>query len=341
MSLLLLFQGGGGAPAAQSLTAARFDNNSDFYVPVVTRGAVNLTASPVELTNTFYAATVTTTRTLAAGRFDNAQAFYAPSVAPGVVALIVPRVENAQTFYAMTATQFGGPQALIAGRFDNAQAFYGPTVTTVVTLTAPRVDNDQAFFSQALSSSIALDVDLVENQQAFYTASVGAGAALEAPLVPSDEEFFSATVSLGVESISAPLVSNASQFYPPEVGKRYHEIEIVDFEPKLWWLRKPKALPEEEAKQKIGKVARTIERVVREKVEAQQEPSKREVKQAVASLVQEMPGFDWLALYQQILIQINLNRLDDEQRARQAMGRQARIEFEQDEEDALILLMAA
>lgn len=293
MSLLLLFQGGGGAPAAQSLTAARFDNNSDFYVPVVTRGAVNLTASPVELTNTFYAATVTTTRTLAAGRFDNAQAFYAS------------------------------------------------TVTTLVALAVPRLENQPAFFASVLISTFGLDAARLENQQAFYTASVGVGAALEAPLVPSDEEFFSATVSLGVASLSAPLVSNASQFYPPEVGKRYHEIEIVDFEPKLWWLRKPKALPEEEAKEKIGKVARTIERVVRERMEAQQEPSKKEVKQAVASLVQEMPGFDWLALYQQILIQINLNRLGDKQRVRQEMERQARIEFEQDEEDALILLMAA
>ena len=117
---------------------------------------------------------------------------------------------------------------------------------------------------------------------------------------------------------------------------RPHRVEFTDYEPKLWWLRRPKAMPEEVAKAKVAKVAKTIQKVVEAKVEQKQEPTKREIRAAIEPLVQEMPGFDWVALYRQILIQVNLQRLAQEQE----LERQAQIRFEQDEEDALILLMA-
>ena len=105
-----------------------------------------------------------------------------------------------------------------------------------------------------------------------------------------------------------------------------HRVYFVDeeWEPKLWWQRKPKAVSDEDAAQKVQKVARTIERVVKAKVESKQEPSKQAVKQAIAPVIAEMPGFDWNRLYQEIRIKVTVQML----------------EAEQDEEEALILLMS-
>jgi hypothetical protein len=118
-----------------------------------------------------------------------------------------------------------------------------------------------------------------------------------------------------------------------EVKLPVHRIEITDFEPKLWWLRRPKAVTEEEAKEKVETVAKTIEKVVKAK-RLGEAPTKQEVKQAVAPLVQAMPGFDWVKLYEQILIQIQIVESN-----KRFQAEQARILL--DEEDAEILLLLA
>jgi hypothetical protein len=62
-------------------------------------------------------------------------------------------------------------------------------------------------------------------------------------------------------------------------------------------------------------------------------PTKQEVKQAVAPLVQAMPGFDWVKLYEQILIQIQIVEADKRFQAEQ-------VRILEDEEDVLLLLLS-
>ena len=74
----------------------------------------------------------------------------------------------------------------------------------------------------------------------------------------------------------------------------------VDFEPTLWWQRKPKALEPELAKKQLRKVAAVIVEKAQQQAEerAPEATRKAEVREAVAPLVQQMPGFDWRAMYQ-------------------------------------------
>lgn len=128
--------------------------------------------------------------------------------------------------------------------------------------------------------------------------------------------------------------------YQPVVQSSGHGFVMVDFEPRIWWMRKPKALDEEEAAEKVKEVAKKIERIVVRKIEqgkAIKTPElKAQVKEAIAPQVAQMPGFDWKALYAAILV-----RLMEQQAQELAQMELERIRlFEQDEEDALILLMA-
>lgn len=339
---------------------------------IALRPAATATLTPSLYTNsqTFYSATVGSTYFLAPALYTNAQTFHAVSVTTSTP-LVAALYANSQTFYSPSVTQPAVGQDLQPSLYGNSQAFYAAAVTTSYVLDVARYDNGQTNFAPTVATSYSLLPSVFDNAQTFQAASLlssyglfaglyNNGAQVYEPtafssywLTPNGysnaQAFYGAAVSQtgDVPTLLPQLVNNSQAFYAPEValeggagGDANHEVEIIDFEPKLWWLRRPKAVPEYVAKEKVKKVARTIQKVVREKADAKQEPTKKEVKQAVASLVQEMPGFDWVALYQHILIQINLNRLD-EQRVREAMERQARIEFEQDEEDALILLMAA
>lgn len=113
---------------------------------------------------------------------------------------------------------------------------------------------------------------------------------------------------------------------------------------KLWWARKPKALDEEEAEQLVERVVRVVERIARTQVErpkpAPQKVRKAEVRDAIAPLVEQMPGFDWMAVYRAILIELE-RRKQEEQARELAAAEIARIRaIEQDDEDVLLLLMS-
>lgn len=95
------------APGAVSLTPSRFDNSQTFYGPTVSTGGA--------------------TQTLTPARFDNSQTFYFPTVTPGAVTLTPARFDNDQTFHSPTVTP--GAVTLTATRFDNAQTFYVCTVS--------------------------------------------------------------------------------------------------------------------------------------------------------------------------------------------------------------------
>jgi hypothetical protein len=117
---------------------------------------------------------------------------------------------------------------------------------------------------------------------------------------------------------------------------------ILNTESKLWWKRKPKAIPEEEATEKVERVVRVIERVARQQVEAPKpfKAQKTEVREAVASIVEQMPGFDWMAVYTAILD--GLEKQSKEQQAQEVAAQEiARIQrMQADEDDVLALLMA-
>ncbi|HTH11900.1 MAG TPA: hypothetical protein VMA55_20200 [Acidovorax sp.] len=123
-----------------------------------------------------------------------------------------------------------------------------------------------------------------------------------------------------------------------------HGFVITDTAPRLWWQRKPKALREEEAAEQVEKLVRVVERVARQQVE-QESPApakerKREVREAIAPMVEQMPGFDWMAVYRAILIELE-RRKQEAQAQALAAAEIARIRaIEQDEDDALLLLLS-
>lgn len=131
-----------------------------------------------------------------------------------------------------------------------------------------------------------------------------------------------------------------------------HGFVLVDFEPRLWWKRKPKALDEQEAAEKVASVARQIERVAVKQVKAGRvvqpvvsKPAKAEILQAIAPQLQQMPGFDPVELYRAIL-----ERLIQQEQQRQAELQAQQIAaqeierirlMELDEDETIILLMGA
>jgi hypothetical protein len=119
-----------------------------------------------------------------------------------------------------------------------------------------------------------------------------------------------------------------------------HGFVITDTAPRLWWQRKPKAMPEAVAEQKVRTLAGTIERIANnQRITGQ--AAKREIAQVIAPQLEQMPGFDWAPLYQTILL-----GLHTQQQAQQADERALYLHAQaqrmaRDEDDVLILLMAA
>lgn len=138
---------------------------------------------------------------------------------------------------------------------------------------------------------------------------------------------------------TAQFLGTEEQPAPPTLGG----FVIVDTAPRLWWKRKPKALPEEEAEQQVRRVAGVIERIAREQV-ASPEPvsvQREQARQAVAPLVRDMPGFDWSAMYRAAIAALIQQRLEEQARLIAAQEMERIRLFEADEDDVLILLMAA
>lgn len=81
-----------------------------------------------------------------------------------------------------------------------------------------------------------------------------------------------------------------------------HGFEMVNHKPsrRLWWLRKPKAIDEEEAEEALEKAAEVIVSKVAEQVAKKADPktAKKAVKEAVRPVSEKMPGFDWRAFYE-------------------------------------------
>ena len=119
-----------------------------------------------------------------------------------------------------------------------------------------------------------------------------------------------------------------------------HGFVFTDTAPQLWWKRKPRSMPVEEAAQKVRQIAGTIERIASKQTTTAKE-AKREVLQAIAPKLEQMPGFDWLPLYRTILLGLHIQRSQEEARQQELIALQLAEAKRRDEEDVLILLMAA
>lgn len=116
---------------------------------------------------------------------------------------------------------------------------------------------------------------------------------------------------------------------------------IVDFEPKLWWKRKPKAMPDDEAEEKVARIAGTIERIASKQGPASP-ATRKEIVKAIAPQLAEMPGFDWTVIYQTVLLGLHIRQQEQEAEfARFEAEQAALMRIAQDEDDLLILLLAA
>ncbi len=73
----------------------------------------------------------------------------------------------------------------------------------------------------------------------------------------------------------------------------------VDIEPATWWTRKPKDEPVAVARKKLAAVAQIVTEAAQEHVGAQLPRARRkdDVRARLAPLLDEMPGFDWVAMY--------------------------------------------
>lgn len=362
------------------LTAARYDNAQVFYGPTVLRGAIALQPALVGSTATVYAPTVenvggvdiqvswvtfdtqsSAVVTLRPPRYDTTNAFYQPTVTAGAVGLQPGLYSNTQAFYAASVSV--GAVSLAPGLYSNQNTFYGPLVGSGQLVLAPnRYDNSNTFFGGVVSSgATVLQPSRLDNGNQFFAASVGTSLTLLPTLAQNDSVFYAPTVGniddkfLVCENWVEPgwveggwqawPHSEPDQFFPATLtlvggADNRHEVEFTDTAPRLWWQRRPKAMPEEVAEEKVAQVANVIRRVAKAQVgkEAPPKQLKREVREAIEPLVAEMPGFDWVTLWRFISVQVALEEQKQREEMALILAQQA---WERDEEDALVLLMAA
>ncbi len=123
---------------------------------------------------------------------------------------------------------------------------------------------------------------------------------------------------------------------PPSEG---HGFVITDAAPRLWWQRKPKAMQADEAERRVRSIAGTIERIASKQTTATKE-ARREVLQAIALQLGQMPGFDWVPMYRAILLDLHIRKAEQES-ADRALIEAQRLYVLRDEDDLLVLLLAA
>lgn len=119
-----------------------------------------------------------------------------------------------------------------------------------------------------------------------------------------------------------------------------HGFVITDTAPRLWWQRKPKAMPEEVAEQHVKRISGTIERIA-SKQAAPTKAARKEILEAIQPQLEQMPGFDWLPLYQIILLELHIRRDQQAEQERQQEAELLALRRMRNEDDLLVLLMAA
>lgn len=207
------------ADNSQSLTPSLFTNTQTFPAATVTT-TYSLTPSLFTNTQTFSAPTVTTTYNLTIPLLTNSQTFSSPTVV-STYSLTVPLITNSQTFYDPTVSQgtFLQPSLL-----TNSQTFFSPTVTTTYSLTVPLITNSQTFYAPVVIATYSLTPALFTNSQTFFGPTLTTTYSLSVPLLTNSQTFYDAAVFQG-SSLTVPLVVNSQVFY--EHSLSYDQTLIV------------------------------------------------------------------------------------------------------------------
>jgi hypothetical protein len=146
----------------------------------------------------------------------------------------------------------------------------------------------------------------------------------------------------GVLAVTLEGVTLQATNVPENTGRGLE----IDWEPNLWWQRKPKKISEPEAREKIAKVAAVVAKKAAKQAADPAPVSERvaEVRKAVAPLIADMPGFAWRPIYDRAytaaLDASIADALQREDAAREAAAREiARIRALDDEDVALLAMM--
>lgn len=144
-------------------------------------------------------------------------------------------------------------------------------------------------------------------------------------------------------SLLFTFLTYASNGHSPEPPRGLQLGFDVEIEPTLWWQRKPKAVEPEAAKAQLRKVAAVIVKKAQQQAEERKPEATRkaEVREAVAPLVQQMPGYDWRPMYQAAYDRALTAAIASQMQAReeeQARALAARKRRMRDEEEIALLL---
>ena len=148
--------------------------------------------------------------------------------------------------------------------------------------------------------------------------------------------------------VDAALVADGTSVatFGAEVTQRALDggVAEIDFEPKLWWKRKPRAVAPEDARAQIKAVAKVLQAKAKEQVENPKPKAQRisEAREAVKPVVSQMPAFDWKPIYDEaysLALTLAIKAALEEQAMQAAVAEIDRIRRLRDEEDALILAL--
>ena len=360
---------------SQTLNPPLLTRSKTLYAPTLTPGQVSVLPPLLTRSKTVYAATVTPGQaTVAPPLLTRGTTVYAPVVTQGGVALQPPLLTRSKTLFAPSVVP--GSVTISPALLTRSKTVFAPTVSPGgLTISPPLLTRAKTLYSPVVTvGAVTLSPPLISRAKVLYPPTVAGQGTISPPLLTRVKVLYAPTVAPGSVSLVPPLLTRSKVIYAPEVIQAAsqsifppllvrdktvfaptvsdgstpqgspHGFVITDTAPKLWWKRKPKALDEEEAEQKVAQVVRVVERIALRQVEAQQpapaKEQKREVREAIAPLVAEMPGFDWMTLYRTILIELG-RRQQEQQAAELAQIEIARIQaMRRDEDDVLILLMS-
>lgn len=200
-----------------------------------------------------------------------------------------------------------------------------------VTVTAAQTLSHSQALAAALDGVTVAASHTLSHSQALAATLEGITVAINQSAAPSQKD---QSLAVTLDDIEFDAVQIGAL---PAVGGM--GFVFTDTPSALWWKRKPKALSDEVAEQKVNRVVRVIKEIAgKQQAEQTAKQAQREVAQAIAPMLADMPGFDWTPLYRTIVAEFQRQR---EQAARiEAVAQIARIRaIEQDDEDVMILLM--
>ena len=194
-------------------------------------------------------------------------------------------------------------------------------------------------YFESAPAGVTASADITEAAQTASSSSLIAVTCDAAITETSQTAAASSSISIvstaSIIELGDSLTALASVEGSEETAQPAHGFVITDTAPRLWWQRKPKAMPEEVAERHVKRIAGTIERIA-SKQAAPTKAARKEIIQAIQPQLEQMPGFDWLPVYQAILLGLHIRRGEESQRQAEQLAWELR-----QADDLLVLLLAA